>query len=158
MTRLLRFLYAVSVSCMLILMQAPAGSAEDGLIVKKSAHDVSTTLDRLAAIAEKNGLTVFARIDHAAGAAKAGLELRPTQLLIFGNPKAGTPLMQSDQRIALDLPLKVAAWRDAEGNVWLGYWAPAALKQRYGITGRDKVFDNISAALAKMTGAAAAPE
>lgn len=141
-----------------LFAQLSSGQAEDGMIIKKSAHSVTATLDRLADIVAKKGLTIFARIDHAEGARKAGLELRPTQLLIFGNPKMGTPLMQSDQRIAVDLPIKVIAWQDANGAVWLGYWAPSALRDRYGISDQDGIFARITDALAKMTDLVVAAE
>src|ERR1700686_1133721 len=91
------------------------------------------TMDRLEAEIKSVGMTVFARIDHAAGAASAGLPLRPTELLIFGNAKAGTPLMQADQAIGLDLPLKALVFEDAAGKVWLSYTAPRWLAARNGL-------------------------
>jgi uncharacterized protein (DUF302 family) len=94
--------------------------SEDGLITIASNHPVKETLDRLAAALTEKGIAIFARIDHAAGAASVGMELRPTELLIFGNPKAGTPLMQAKQTAGIDLPLKALAWQDAEGKTWLG--------------------------------------
>ena len=93
--------------------------ADNGLITIASAHSVKDTIDRLAADVTSKGMTVFARIDHAAGAQGAGLALRPTELLIFGNAKGGTPLMQSQQTIGIDLPLKALAFEDAAGAVWL---------------------------------------
>src|SRR6516225_1827663 len=90
-------------------------------------------MDRLEAEIKAKGITVFARIDHAAGAAQAGLSLRPTEVLIFGNAKAGTPLMQSNQTIGIDLPLKALVWQDADGKVWLSYNAPSWLAQRHGL-------------------------
>ncbi len=104
---------------------------DNGLITLPSAHDVTETIDQFEAAAKARGLTIFARIDHAAGAKAAGLELRPTTLLIFGNAKAGTPLMQSRQTIGIDLPLKVLAWEDAAGKVWLSYNDPAWLAARH---------------------------
>jgi uncharacterized protein (DUF302 family) len=94
---------------------------EDGLIAIESNHSVKDTIDRVAASLAAKGIAVFARIDHAAGAASVGMALRPTELLIFGNPKAGTPLMQSKQSIGIDLPLKVLGWQDQGGKVWLCY-------------------------------------
>ena len=125
------------------------------MVVKKSAHSVAATLDKLEGIVTSKGFTVFARIDHAAGAAKVGQSLRPTQLLIFGNPKVGTALMSSRQSAGLDLPIRVAAWEDASGQVWIGYTAPAALAERHGITDRDPVIEKMTGALGKLTGAAA---
>jgi len=94
-------------------------STEDGLTTIASHHSVKDTIDRLEASLKAKGITVFARIDHAAGAKSVDLPLRPTELIIFGNPKAGTPLMQATQTIGLDLPLKALAWQDASGKVWL---------------------------------------
>jgi uncharacterized protein (DUF302 family) len=95
--------------------------AIDGLIVSESTHPVRETIDRVVSAATSRGLTVFARVDHAAGAAKVGMELRPTELVIFGNAKGGTPLMQGSQTAGIDLPLKMLAWEDAKGTVRLGY-------------------------------------
>src|SRR5665213_1247574 len=94
---------------------------QDGLVTIASAHGVKDTLDRLQAALAAEGIAVLARIDHAAGAASVGMALRPTEVLIFGHPKAGTPLMQAQQSIGLDLPLKVLGWQDAAGQVWLVY-------------------------------------
>jgi uncharacterized protein (DUF302 family) len=119
----------------------------DGLITIASAHSVKDTIDRLAADVTSKGMTVFARIDHAAGAQAAGLALRPTELLIFGNAKGGTPLMQSQQTIGIDLPLKALAFEDAAGAVWLSYNDPAWLAARHGLA-------ESGAAVAKTLGAA----
>ena len=124
------------------------------LIARQSAHDVATTLDRLAAALTDAGITVFARIDHAAGAAGVGEALAPTELLIFGNPRLGTPLMQSEPAIGLDLPLKALAWENADGQVWLAYTDPSALAARYGIADRAEVFERMAGALARLTSAA----
>ena len=104
-----------------------------GLLRMPSEFDAKTTMDRLLAEVESRGMTVFARIDHAAGAMAAGMALPPTELALFGSPKAGTPLMQSEQAIGIDLPLKVLVWQDAEGVVWLSYNDPAWLAKRHGI-------------------------
>jgi uncharacterized protein (DUF302 family) len=106
--------------------------SDNGLITVPSAHGVTDSIDRLEAHVKSKGMTVFARIDHAAGAEEAGLALRPTELLIFGNARAGTPLMQAHQSIGIDLPLKVLAFEDAAGKVWLAYNAPAWLVARHG--------------------------
>ena len=107
--------------------------AADGLISLPSPHAPETTLDRLAAEVAARGLTVFARIDHAAGAAEVGLPLRPTTLLIFGGAKGGTPLIQDVQTIGVDLPLKALVWQDAAGETWLSYNDPAWLAKRHGL-------------------------
>ena len=95
--------------------------AREGLISLPSARPVAELLDRLEAALAAKGITVFARIDHAAGAASVGMPLRPTAVLIFGNPRAGTPLMQTEQLIGLDLPLRILAWQDADGRSWLSW-------------------------------------
>ena len=109
--------------------------AADGLITIPSNGTVKATLDRLECEVKARGIAVFARIDHAAGAASAGLALRPTELLIFGNAATGTPLMQAAQMIGIDLPLKALAWEDASGRVWLSYNDPGWLAQRHGLDG-----------------------
>lgn len=105
----------------------------DGLITIPSNYSAHQTLDRMEAALRAAGITIFARIDHAAGAASVGLALRPTQVLIFGNPKGGTPLMQADQRVGLDLPLRVLAWEDEAGNANLTYTDIDWLAARYGL-------------------------
>jgi len=104
-------------------------------------------MDRLEAAVKAKGMTVFARIDHAAGAAGAGLSLRPTALLIFGNAKAGTPLMQSVQTIGIDLPLRALVWQDRSGDTWLSYDDPAWLAQRHALGGTEAVVGVMTAAL-----------
>jgi uncharacterized protein (DUF302 family) len=107
--------------------------AADGLITVRSSYGPNETLDRFEAEVKAKGMTVFAHIDHAAGAAAVGLPLRPTELLIFGNATGGTPLMQSAQTIGIDLPLKALVWQDASGNTWLSYNEPSWLVQRHGL-------------------------
>src|SRR4051794_40071273 len=109
--------------------------AADGLTTLPSSFQPKETMDRLEAGIKAKGMTVFARIDHAAGAAQAGLPLRPTELLIFGNAKAGTPLMQAEQVIGIDLPLKALVWQDAAGVTWLSYNDPTWLARRHGLAG-----------------------
>ncbi|MDO5625188.1 MAG: DUF302 domain-containing protein, partial [Pseudomonadota bacterium] len=109
-----------------------APEAVPGMVSVPSQHGAVASLDRLAQMAQARGLTIFARVDHSGDAQKAGLPLRPTQLLILGAAKAGTPLMQARQSTALDLPLKVLAWEDAQGRTWLSYNDPAWLQQRHG--------------------------
>jgi uncharacterized protein (DUF302 family) len=107
--------------------------AVDGLISLKSSNGPEDTMNRFEAEARAKGLTVFAHVDHAAGAAAAGLLLLPTDLLIFGSARAGTPLMQASQTIGVDLPLKVLVWQDATGQTWLSYNDPAWLAARHGL-------------------------
>jgi uncharacterized protein (DUF302 family) len=105
----------------------------DGLTTLPSNFDAKGTMDRLETAVKAKGLTVFARIDHAAGAAAVSLPLRPTELLIFGNARGGTPLMQADQAIGIDLPLKALVYEDTIGKMWLAYNNPAWLAQRHGL-------------------------
>ena len=107
--------------------------AADGLISIPSNYGAKETMDRLETELTAKGMTIFARIDHAAGAAQVGLPLRPTGLLIFGSAKAGTPLMQSNQAVGIDLPLKALAWEDAAGKTWLSYNNPSWLAKRHGL-------------------------
>ncbi len=108
---------------------------ENGLVTVESTHSVKDTIDRVAAGLAAKGVAVFARIDHAAGAASVGMTLRPTELLIFGNPRAGTPLMQSRQSIGIDLPLKVLGWQAEDGKVWLSYNDLGWLARRHRLDG-----------------------
>jgi uncharacterized protein (DUF302 family) len=105
--------------------------AVDGLTTLRSNHGPKDTMDRLEAAVTTRGMTIFARIDHAAGARDAGLSLRPTELLIFGNAKAGTPLMQAAQSIGIDLPLKALVWQDTSGDTWISYNDPSWLANRH---------------------------
>lgn len=107
--------------------------AADGLVTVRSAFGPEETMKRLVAEVTERGLTIFAHVDHAAGAAAAGLPLRPTDLLVFGNAKGGTPLMQSAQTIGIDLPLKALVWQDETGATWLSYNDPAYLAARHGV-------------------------
>jgi uncharacterized protein (DUF302 family) len=105
----------------------------DGLTQVQSSHGPADTMQRLVAEISAKGLTVFARINHSAGAEEVGLALRPTELVIFGNAKGGTPLMQSNQEIGIDLPLKALVWQDASGGTWISYNDPAWLAKRHGL-------------------------
>ena len=133
--------------------------AADGLTTISSSYGPKETMDRLEAEIKAKGMTVFARIDHAAGAAQAGLSLRPTEVLVFGNAKAGTPLMQSNQTIGIDLPLKALVWQDADGKVWLSYNAPSWLAQRHGLAaGTKATVDAMAAGLGALARGAAAKQ
>lgn len=140
-----------------LVIAAPIFAQGSGLIALPSPYSVPETLDRLATIVEDKGITVFARIDHAEGAKQADMELRATELLIFGNPRVGTPLMQCAQSIAIDLPQKALAWQDAEGQVWLGYNDPAYLAERHQLSGCDEAINKVSKALSNFVKAATAP-
>jgi uncharacterized protein (DUF302 family) len=121
--------------------------AVQGLTTVKSSYSSQETMKRLEAAVKAKGLTVFARIDHAEGASAAGLSLRPTEVLIFGNAKGGTPLMQAVQTIGIDLPLKALVWQDAAGDTWLSWNDPAWLAERHGVSGAEAVANNLTAAL-----------
>ena len=140
------------------LLASVTASAQDGMISLPSPHDVHTTLDRLEDVLGEKGMNVFARFDHAANAAAADLELRPTAVLIFGNPKVGTPLMNCAQSVAIDLPQKMLAWEGEDGQVFIGYNDPGYLKGRHGVAGCDKVLETVSGALAAFAAAAVAEE
>jgi len=130
-----------------LLVSLPAVASNDGLINTQSAHDVKTTADRLEKILKTKGMTVFIRINHAEGAQKTGLTLRPTELVIFGNPKVGTPLMKCSQTMAIDLPQKALIWEDESGTVWLSYNDPSSLAIRHNIKGCNEVIKKIENAL-----------
>jgi uncharacterized protein (DUF302 family) len=106
---------------------------QEGLVSIESRHSAPETMARLLAALKKRDLAVFARIDHAAGAAAVGIPLRPTEVVLFGNPKGGTALMQDQQRAGIDLPLKALVWQDSEGKVWLSYNAPDWIAARAGL-------------------------
>jgi uncharacterized protein (DUF302 family) len=130
--------------------------SDDGLVTRRSGHSVAETIDRLVSAVTSRGLSVFARIDHAAGAAQVSMELRPTQLLIFGSPVGGTPLMRDRQTAGIDLPLKALAWQDADGAVWLTYNDPRWLAARHGLgSASAKAVAAIEAGMAAVTGEAA---
>ena len=125
-----------------------------GVIRIKSMHSITATVDKLESALKNKGMTVFKRVSHSDGAAKVGLELRPTQLLIFGNPKVGTPLMQCQQLAALDLPQKALVYEDEHGQVWFAYSDPEYIADRHNITGCDDVVSKISNALLNFSRAA----
>ena len=105
----------------------------NGLVSRKSAHDTAETARRFRAAAEGAGLTIFAEVDHGRNAAEVGLDLRPCILMLFGNPKAGTLLMQANLEAGIDLPFKALAWTDADGDTWLGWNDPAWVAERHGL-------------------------
>ena len=130
--------------------------APQGLTTLKSNHAPIETMNRLEAAVTAKGMSVFARIDHAAGASAIGSSLSPTEVLIFGNAKGGTPLMQSAPTIAIDLPLKALVWQDASGDTWLSYNEPAWLAARHGLSGAETQIGNLTAALKAVAATATA--
>ncbi len=139
-----------------LVSMTSVGWSADGLVSVKSPHGVNATVERLKKLLEDKGLKIFARIDHAAGAAKIGKNLRPTQLLIFGNPQGGTPFMECQQTVGIDLPLKALVWEDADGRVWLGYNDPEFLAQRHGVP-QCPVAEKLKKALAVFARQAVSP-
>jgi uncharacterized protein (DUF302 family) len=131
--------------------------ADNGLVNVKSAHSVKDTADRLEKALTNKGMTIFIRIDHASGAKKVGLALPPTELVIFGNPKVGTPLMRCSRGVAIDLPQKTLIWEDDQGQVWLTYNDPAYLATRHAITGCEAVLEKVGGALQNFAAAATKP-
>jgi uncharacterized protein (DUF302 family) len=122
-----------------------------------SSYDPKETIDRLETEIRAKGMTVFARIDHAAGAAEVGLTLAPTELIVFGNARGGTPLMQSVQTVGIDLPLKALVWKDATGKTWLSYNEPSWIARRHSVANTEQVVSKLAAALGAMARRAANP-
>ncbi len=138
---------------------AAANDSEHNMIIQKaSAHDAVTTIDRLENILNAKGLTIFTRVSHSAGAKKVGIDMAASELIIFGNPKLGTPLMIENPQMGLDLPLKALAYTDEAGKTFLTYTAPSALQSRYGITKNTAVIEKMTGALDAMTNKAVEAE
>ncbi|NOH62689.1 DUF302 domain-containing protein [Vibrio sp. RE88] len=138
----------------ILLSASMSVMAAQGVVKVESQYSVKETADRFEAIAKKKGLNVFARVDHQANAAGVDMELRPTELIIFGNPKVGTPLMQCAQSVAIDLPQKVLITQGEDKKVWLSYNDPNYLKERHEIKGCDKVLTKITGVLGALSKAA----
>ncbi len=136
---------------LLILLFAFPAIAANGVITISSAHTVAETADRLESIMKEKGLTLFNRINHSNAAKEIGIELRDTELVIFGNPKAGSPLMKCQQTVALDLPQKALIWQDEQAKVWISYYDPSYLAQRHNIVACEKIIAKISDILASVT-------
>lgn len=143
------------ISAVVMSLMATPVLAGDDIVKVKASGDVATTMDALEAAVTGAGATVFARVDHAGGAAKVDLELAPEQLLIFGNPKLGTPAMQDDPLAGLYLPLKVLVYQDADGQTWLAYEDPAEMLDDLNIPADAEYVKKMTGALAKLTGKAA---
>ncbi|WP_412048744.1 DUF302 domain-containing protein [Hoeflea sp. Naph1] len=137
----------------LVMATAGSAAADDGWIVKNSDASVEQTADKLVAAVEKAGAKVFARVDHAAGAKSIDAELADMTLVMFGNPKIGTPILQASPRAGIDLPNRVLIW-DEQGQTRIGYLDPAALKTRHKVKGADEAFKVMAGALGKLTDAA----
>ena len=150
-------LLTLFVAALFVAPALPALAKAPSLVTIESKSSVKDTGDKLVKALEEKGIKVAARIDHAAGAKAAGLDLPPTEVIMFGNPKLGTPLMQSERTAGLDLPMKVLIWQDAKGKVWVGYLSPAQLKARYAIKGNDEVLKTMAGALDAFAKAATAP-
>jgi uncharacterized protein (DUF302 family) len=139
-----------------VLMAGPA-AAGGGLVSVKSSHDVDATANRLESALKEKGITVFARIDHAAGAQQIGQRLKPTLLIIFGSPAMGTPLIQRSRSVGIDLPLKALIWEDSAGGVWFTYNAPEYIAGRHGITEMGERITKMENALSSFAMAATRP-
>jgi uncharacterized protein (DUF302 family) len=145
-------LWILTVLVIIVLWAVPTYAnhhsvAETGVVRLKSAYSVEETADRLEAILQQREINLFERIDHAAGARSVGQELRPTQLMIFGNPNVGTPLMQCNQSVAIDLPQKALIWLDETNQTWLGYNDPAYLMTRHNLAGCEAVIERLGQVL-----------
>jgi len=140
-----------------IIFFASLACADNGIISIKSSHDVKITADRLENNLIAKGMIVFIRINHAEGAQKVGKKLRPTEVIIFGNPKVGTPLIQCGQSVAIDLPQKALIWEDEAGQVWLSYNDPKYLAKRHGIEECVDVIKKIETSLSNFANSATMP-
>lgn len=139
---------------LLMLFAMPVMAADNGLITKKSNYSVKETIDRLEKVLKEKGITVALRWSHSDKAKGVGIALRPTELLIFGNPKLGSNMFTSKQTAGIDFPMKALAWQDEKGQVWYTYNDPTYLAKRHGITDRDKVLAKMTKALAKFSSVA----
>jgi len=135
----------------LLLTPCLSAANPDGLITKASNYTVNETINRLENILKKKGITIVTRWSHSERAASAGIQLRPTELLLFGNPKLGSHLFTSKQTSGIDLPMKALAWEDKNGKVWLSYNDPAYITKRHNITERKKIENKMTEALNKLT-------
>ena len=138
-----------------ILMTAITASAADGVLSVGSSFSVRETADRMERVLKEKGMTVFNRIGHAEAAAKVGIELRDTELIIFGNPKVGSSLMKCQQSVGLDLPLKALIWADGQEKVWVSYDDPRYLEKRHAVTGCEETLSKVEQALAGIVKSAA---
>ena len=152
-------MYKTLILAVAVFLMPAAGFAADtdGLITKKSPHSVQDTVKRLKkAIGELKPISIMAEVDHQKNAKKVDMELRPTYLVLFGNPQLGTQLFTSNQTAGIDLPMKALVWQDADGQVWIGYNDPEWIVDRHGIDDRDEVVKKMQGALGKLTDKAVA--
>ena len=140
---------------LLVLITSTPLAAADGVISAKSAFNVEETANRIESILNEKGMTIFKRVNHSEGAANVGIDLRATELIIFGNPKVGSPLMQCQQTVAIDLPQKALIWEDSESQVWISYNDPRYLEKRHNISGCEEVLSKIEKALSGIISKAA---
>ena len=138
-----------------VLLIAIPIAAEEGVVTIPSTFSVEETADRMENLLNTKGMTIFNRIKHSEGAANVGIELRKTELIIFGNPKVGSPLMKCQQSVAIDLPQKALIWEDADAKVWISYNDPVYLEKRHNIAGCKEVISKIKKALSGITKSAA---
>ena len=139
---------------LVVLIMSVSAYAAEGMIDVKSSFGVSETGDRLASVLKEKGMTIFNRVKHSEAAKNVGVELRETELMIFGNPKVGSPLMKCQQSVAIDLPQKALIWKDSEGMVWISYNDPRYLEKRHIISNCEEVIAKIEKALAGISKAA----
>ncbi len=139
---------------LVVLIMSVSTYAADGMIDVKSSFGVKETGDRLENVLKEKGMTIFNRVKHSDAAKNVGVELRETELIIFGNPKVGSPLMKCQQSVAIDLPQKALIWKDIEGNVWISYNNPRYLEKRHNISNCEEVIAKIEKALTGISKAA----
>lgn len=154
----MRKLFFIALFCLLSPLALAEGNSTNGLVTIRSHHSVKVTLDRLEAALKAKGITIVTRWSHDAGAKGVGIALRPTELLIFGNPKLGSHLFTSNQNAGIDLPMKALAWQDEKGQVWLTYNDPQYIVDRHAITDRAEIVKKMAGALGTLTAKAAAKE
>lgn len=140
---------------LVVLVMTVSTYAAEGMVNVESSFGVKKTGDRLESVLKENGMTIFNRIKHSEAAKKVGVELRETELIIFGNPKVGSPLMRCQQSVAIDLPQKALIWKDSEGKTWISYNNPRYLIKRHNISNCEEVISKIEKALAGITKIAA---
>ena len=147
-------------ACLLVisLLMVPSAFAAEGMVSVKSSYTAKESADRVERLLKERGMTLFNRIDHAEGARTVGMELRPTEVLIFGNPKGGTPLMVCEQSVGIDLPLKMLVWEDEGKTTWVAYTDPGYLKDRHGIAGCGEVLRKMKGFLEELASDAAHPD
>ena len=140
---------------LVVCLAIPAFASASDIVKKASAHSVKETMDKFEKIIKSKGLGVFVRVDHKKNAESVDMKMNDAEVIIFGNPKGGTVLMNNDISVSLDLPLRVAVYKDNDGKVWISYHNPQSVKDNYKITNGTKVLDKVEGALDKLTSAAA---